>query len=88
MDTFEDSRSGASDRFEAFHEQAGIPSIQLNVVLATMASALYNAPEGLTIGELGEWLGHKDLRSTQHRSPRTCGARSRGSAVDGAASAQ
>lgn len=33
---------------------------------ATMASALYNAPEGLTIGELGEWLGHKDLRSTQH----------------------
>jgi hypothetical protein len=31
-----------------------------------MASALYNAPEGLTIGELGEWLGHKDLRSTQH----------------------
>jgi site-specific recombinase XerC len=33
---------------------------------ATMASALYNAPDGLTIGELGEWLGHKDLRSTQH----------------------
>jgi integrase len=32
----------------------------------TMASALYNAPEGLSIGELGEWLGHKDLRSTQH----------------------
>ena len=27
---------------------------------------LTNAPEGLTIGELGEWLGHKDLRSTQH----------------------
>ncbi|PYX55176.1 MAG: hypothetical protein DMG76_18990 [Acidobacteria bacterium] len=33
---------------------------------ATMASALYNAPDGLTISELGEWLGHKDLRSTQH----------------------
>ncbi len=33
---------------------------------ATLATALYNAPEGLTIGELGEWLGHKDLRSTQH----------------------
>ena len=31
-----------------------------------MASALYNAPDGLTISELGEWLGHKDLRSTQH----------------------
>jgi hypothetical protein len=27
-----------------------------------MASALYNAPDGL----LGEWLGHKDPRSTQH----------------------
>ena len=34
MDTFEDSRSGASDRLEAFHEQNGIPSIQLNVVPA------------------------------------------------------
>jgi len=33
---------------------------------ATIASALYNAPDGLAIGELGEWLGHKDLRSTQH----------------------
>ena len=33
---------------------------------ATLATALYNAPEGLSIGELGEWLGHKDLRSTQH----------------------
>ena len=33
---------------------------------STIASALYNAPEGLTIGELGQWLGHKDFRSTQH----------------------
>jgi len=33
---------------------------------ATIASALYNAPEGLGIGELGQWLGHKDLRSTQY----------------------
>jgi hypothetical protein len=32
---------------------------------ATLASALYNAPDGLTLDELGEWLGHKDLRSTQ-----------------------
>ena len=29
---------------------------------ATIASALYNAPEGLDIGELGQWLGHKDIR--------------------------
>jgi integrase len=33
---------------------------------ATIASALYNAPEGLSIGELGQWLGHKDIRSTQY----------------------
>jgi len=32
----------------------------------TIASALYNAPEGLSIGELGQWLGHKDIRSTQY----------------------
>ena len=33
---------------------------------ATLASALYNAPDGLTLDELGTWLGHKDLRSTRH----------------------
>ena len=33
---------------------------------ATIASALYNAPEGLGIAELGQWLGHKDIRSTQY----------------------
>jgi integrase len=32
----------------------------------TIASALYNAPEGLSIDELAQWLGHKDIRSTQH----------------------
>ena len=32
----------------------------------TIASALYNAPEGLNTGELGQWLGHKDIRSTQY----------------------
>ncbi|HVH30937.1 MAG TPA: tyrosine-type recombinase/integrase, partial [bacterium] len=33
---------------------------------ATIATLLYNAPEGLTIWELMEWLGHKDPKSTQH----------------------
>jgi len=33
---------------------------------STIATALYNAPQGLSIGELGQWLGHKDVRSTQH----------------------
>ena len=33
---------------------------------ATIASALYNAPEGLGISELGQWLCHKDIRSTQY----------------------
>ena len=32
----------------------------------TIASALYNAPEGLNTAELGQWLGHKDIRSTQY----------------------
>jgi hypothetical protein len=41
-------------------------SITAHRARITMASALYNVPEGLSLGELGEWLGHKDLRSTQH----------------------
>jgi len=36
----------------------------------TIATALYNAPEGLSIDELAQWLGHKDVRSTQPRDPR------------------
>jgi hypothetical protein len=44
VDTFEDSRSGASDRFEAFHEQSGIPSIQLNVVLADVSGFKTDGP--------------------------------------------
>lgn len=44
MDTLEDSRSGASDRFEAFHEQSGIPSIQLNVVLAGVSGFKTDGP--------------------------------------------
>jgi integrase len=32
---------------------------------ATIATLLYNAPEGLSIFELMQWLGHKSPRSTQ-----------------------
>jgi integrase len=32
---------------------------------STIATALYNAPEGMTIWELMQWLGHKNPSSTQ-----------------------
>jgi integrase-like protein len=52
--------------------KAGIPqadergAITSHRARATIATLLYNAPEGLTIWELMEWLGHKDPKSTQH----------------------
>lgn len=52
--------------------KAGVPPldargrITAHRARATLASALYNAPDGLTLDELGTWLGHKDLRATQH----------------------
>jgi hypothetical protein len=33
---------------------------------ATIATLLYNAPDGLSIWELMQWLGHRDPGSTQH----------------------
>ncbi len=33
---------------------------------AATATLLYHAPEGLTIFELMQWLGHKDPKTTQH----------------------
>ena len=33
---------------------------------ATMASQLYNAPEGMSLAELQMWLGHRTPESTQH----------------------
>jgi len=52
--------------------KAGIPSadergtITSHRARATTATLLYNAPEGLTIFELMQWLGHKDPKTTQH----------------------
>lgn len=52
--------------------KAGIPqtdergAITSHRARATIATLLYNAPEGLTIWELMQWLGHKDPKSTQH----------------------
>lgn len=35
-------------------------------MLTALATVLYNAPEGLSLGELKEWLGHKSFASTLH----------------------
>jgi integrase len=52
-------------------ERAGIPcedergAITSHRARATLATLLYNAPEGLSLFELMEWLGHKTPRTTQ-----------------------
>jgi hypothetical protein len=52
--------------------KAGIPredergAITSHRARATIATMLYNAPEGLTIWELMQWLGHKNPASTRH----------------------
>jgi hypothetical protein len=51
--------------------KAGIPpadergAITSHRVRTTIAMLLHNAPEGLTIFELMQWLGHKDPKTTQ-----------------------
>lgn len=53
-------------------ERAGIPradergAITSHRARATLATLLYNAPEGLSIFELMQWLGHKDPGTPQH----------------------
>lgn len=53
-------------------QRAGIPradergAITSHRARATLATLLYNAPEGLSIFELMQWLGHKDPGTTQH----------------------
>jgi integrase len=53
-------------------ERAGIPradergAITSHRARATLATLLYNAPEGLSLFELMQWLGHKDPGTTQH----------------------
>ena len=53
-------------------QRAGIPradergAITSHRARATLATLLYNAPEGLSLFELMQWLGHKDPGSTQH----------------------
>ena len=53
-------------------ERAGIPradergAITSHRARATLATLLYNAPEGLSIFELMQWLGHQDPGTTQH----------------------
>ena len=52
-------------------ERAGVPSedergaITSHRARATLATLLYNAPEGLSIFELMAWLGHKSPQTTQ-----------------------
>ncbi len=51
--------------------KAGVPSadergmITSHRARATVATMLYNAPEGLSLWELMQWLGHKDPKTTQ-----------------------
>ncbi len=53
-------------------ERAGIPcadergAIPSHRARATLATLLYNAPEGLSWFELMQWVGHKDPGTTQH----------------------
>ena len=53
-------------------EKAGIPkedergAITSHRARATLATLLYNATDGLSIFDLKQWLGHKDVSSTQH----------------------
>ncbi|MEO8288282.1 MAG: site-specific integrase [Chloroflexota bacterium] len=53
-------------------EKAGIPRMDERGAItghrarATLATLLYNAPEGLSIFDLMQWLGHKHVSSTQH----------------------
>jgi integrase len=52
--------------------KAGIPttdcrgSITAHRARSTIASQLYNAKEPMSLFELQQWLGHRNLRSTQH----------------------
>lgn len=52
--------------------KAGLPradergAITSHRARATIATLLYNAPEGLTIWELMQWLGHTSPQTTQH----------------------
>jgi hypothetical protein len=53
-------------------KKAGIPRVDERGAItshrarATIATLLYNAPEGLTIWELMQWLGHQNPASTRH----------------------
>ncbi len=52
--------------------RAGLPredergAITSHRARSTIATALYNAPDGMTIWELMQWLGHKSPSATQH----------------------
>ncbi|MEU7835651.1 tyrosine-type recombinase/integrase [Nonomuraea sp. NPDC049129] len=52
--------------------KAGVPAVDVrgNITShrarSTIASQLYNAKEPMTLFELQAWLGHRDLKSTQH----------------------
>ncbi len=53
-------------------KRAGIPTsdeqgtITSHRARATIATLLLNAPEGMTIWEMMQWLGHRNVNSTQH----------------------